>query len=305
MVVRFFSFAISSMNKLTLIPVLLREFFSPRTLPREPEPDLVMTDERQVDAYDQAGSIDGLMASSYLFHTARVSQVIQGRLDVVDLGCGPAIQLCQIAQFNPSIQFHGIDLSETMLRKARNNAHALGLQNVRFSQGDITAMPFLHNHHADAVISTMALHHLPTRDHLAACFREVNRILNPGGALYLVDFTRPKRLDTVIHFAYQNARHQPHLFTLDYERSLRAAFDIEEFRRTADAALPAQAEVISTFMVPLLAVIKTNDHPLKAEQVERLRALFAVMPRRYRSDLRDIRRFFGLGGLRNDPFRTL
>jgi len=213
------------MNKLALLPVLLRDRWSERSLPREPEPDLVMDDPEQVAAYDKAGSIDGLMASAYLFHSARISQVIQGCKVVVDLGCGPAVQLCQIAQFNPGVSFHGVDLSPTMLESARANVDRLGLKNIRFSLGDITTLELLPNASADGVISTMALHHLPTVDHLRRCFRRVNEILRPDGALYLVDFTRLKRLQTVIFFAYQNAGRQPHLFTLDYERSLRAAFE--------------------------------------------------------------------------------
>jgi len=187
-------------------------------------------------AYDKAGSIDGLMGSAYLFHSTRISQVIQGSNEVIDLGCGPAVQLCQIAQLNPEVMFHGVDLSSTMLDKARANVARLGLTNVRFSQGDITALDFIADASVDGVVSTMALHHLPTLDHLRRCFRGVNRILRPGGALYLVDFTRLKRLTTVIFFAYQNARHQPHLFTLDYERSLRAAFEQADFKAAVSAS---------------------------------------------------------------------
>ncbi len=293
------------MNKFALIPVLIRERLSERSLPREPEPDLVMENADQVAAYDKAGSIDGLMGSAYLFHSARVSQVVQGRKDVIDLGCGPAVQLCQIAQLNPETSFHGIDLSPTMLDKARANAARLGLTNVRFSQGDITAIDFLPDASVDAAISTMALHHLPTLDDLRRCFRGIKRVLRPGGATYLVDFSRLKRLDTVIFFAYQNARHQPHLFTLDYERSLRAAFDLADLKRVAEEELHGHGRVVSTFMVPMLAVIKTEDQPLKPAQLERLRTLLHAMPSRYRSDLNDMRIFFRLGGLKNDPFQGL
>lgn len=293
------------MNKFALFPVLLRERFGDRTLPREPEPDLVMDDPDQVAAYDKAGSIDGLMASAYLFHSARVSQVIQGCKDVVDLGCGPAIQLCQIAQINPDISFHGIDLSPTMLDNARANVARLGLTNVRFSAGDITELDFLPNASVDGVISTMALHHLPTLDHLHRCFRGVHRILRPGGALYLVDFSRLKRLKTVLFFAYQNSRHQPHLFTLDYERSLRAAFEQADFKAATQAELPGRGHVFSTFMVPMLTVIKTEDRPLQVAQRGLVRNLLKTMPARYRSDLNDMRMFFRLGGLKDDPFQGL
>jgi arsenite methyltransferase len=84
-----------------LIPTFLRELLVSRSLPREPEPDLVMDDPQQVAAYAEAGRIDGIMASSYLFHSARISQVVQGCKTVLDLGCGPATQLAQVAQFNP------------------------------------------------------------------------------------------------------------------------------------------------------------------------------------------------------------
>ena len=49
------------------------------------------------------------------------------------------------------------------------------------------------------------------------------------------------------------------LFSLD-ERSLRAAFLLEDFQRAAQG----QAHVFSTFMMPLLIVLKTADRPLLA-----------------------------------------
>jgi len=291
------------MNKLALIPVLLRDRLLSRTLPREPEPDLVMDDPEQVEAYDRAGSIEGVMAAAYLFHSGRISQVIQGARNVIDLGCGPAVQLGQIAQLNPSIQFHGVDLSPTMLEMANRNVEQLGLRNVQLSQADITELAGIADHSVDGVISTMALHHLPTHEHLRRCFRQINRVLRPGGALYLVDFGRLKLLKTVIFFAYQNAGLQPHLFTLDYERSLRAAFEFADFQQISSEELPGRGEVIGTFMVPMLTVIKSEDKPIARDLLDRLRKAIERMPRRYRSDLNDMRTFFRLGGLRNDPFR--
>jgi hypothetical protein len=76
-----------------------------RTLPREPEPDLVMQDEEQVKAYALAGRIDGVMSAAYLFHSAQASSVIHGARRVIDLGCGPATQLAQIASLNPQSEF--------------------------------------------------------------------------------------------------------------------------------------------------------------------------------------------------------
>lgn len=93
------------MPRFSMLPTLLREITVQRTLPREPEPDLVMDDAEQVAAYTEAGRIDGVMAAAYLFQTARITQTIQGCGKVVDLGCGPATQLTQIAQLNPDTHF--------------------------------------------------------------------------------------------------------------------------------------------------------------------------------------------------------
>lgn len=290
------------MPRLSMLPTLLRETLGRRSLPREPEPALIMDDPEQVTAYAEAGRIDGVMAASYLFHTARISQVIQGCRQVVDLGCGPATQLVQIAEFNPEVSFLGVDLSAEMLEKAAAYAKARGVRNVAFLESDITRLERLTDGFADAVISTMALHHLPTLEHLRGCFSEIDRILAPDGAIYLVDFGRLKSLLSVIYFAYMNAAHQPHLFTLDYERSLRAAFLEEDFRRLAADSLPSQAKTRSTFMVPFLTIIKSPDRSLPQEVCDRLKAMRRALPYEYRRDLDDMRLFFRLGGLGNDPF---
>ncbi len=286
-----------------LIPTFLRECLVSRSLPREPEPDLVMDDPDQVASYVEAGRIDGVMAAAYLFHSARISQVIQGCQTVLDLGCGPATQLAQIAQFNPEISFTGLDLSSNMLADAKRHVEAFGLKNVELRQGDITRLDAFDDHSVDAVISTMALHHLPTLAHLDKCFAEVWRVLKPGGALYLTDFGRLKSLHSVIFFAYMNARYQPHLFSLDYERSLRAAFLKEDFVSFAAKYFPADVQVESTFKVPFLVIVKTADRSLSVGLSQRIAALRASLKPRYRRDLNDLRTFFALGGLKNDPFR--
>ena len=287
-----------------LLATLLRELIVSRTLPREPEPDLVMDEPAQVAAYVEAGRIDGVMAASYLFHAARISQVLPGCQTVLDLCCGPATQLALVAQLNPGIRFTGVDLSGTMLDDARRHTAALGLGNVRFRQGDVTRLDGIADHSVDGVMSTMSLHHMATLAHLDACFAEIKRVLKPGGALYLTDFTRLKSLKSVLFFAYMNARHQPHLFSLDYERSLRAAFLKYDFGQLAERHFAQGVQVYTTFKVPFLVVIKSPDHPLPVAVRRQLAEQRARLLPRYRRDLNDMRHFFRLGGLRNDPFAS-
>jgi len=290
------------MPRLSMLPVIMREYFGERTLPREPEPDLVMGDADQVAAYTEAGRIDGVMAAAYLFHSARITQVIHGCKNVIDLACGPATQLAQIAELNPDIDFLGIELSEEMLVQARKHVQALGLKNVDFMQADMTDLSHIQAASIDGVISTMALHHLPTLLHLEKCFEEIRRVMKPDGALYLVDFGRLKMLSSVIYFAYMNAAYQPHIFSLDYERSLRAAFLKEEFEQLTRARLGEGYQVFSTFLMPILVLMKSADRLNRAAVSARFKTMRDQLPRRYRQDLDDIRQLFRMGGLNDDPF---
>ena len=285
-----------------MLPTILREVVGKRSLPREPEPDLVMESDDQVAAYAEAGRIDGVMAAAYLFHTAQISARVGGAARVLDLGCGPATQLAQVAQFNPATQFVGVDLSVGMLDSARAHAASQNLRNIGFEQSDITDLSQFKDASFDAVISTMALHHLPTLEHLRRCLREVRRVLNPGGAVYLADFGRLKSLKSVIFFAYMNADRQPHVFSLDYERSLRAAFEFDDIKRVAAEELPADVQVHSTFLSPMLTVAATAPRGISATLRANFAALRTRLPRRYRSDLDDLRLFFRLGGFSFDPF---
>ena len=292
------------MNRMGLLVVFGREVFSKRTLPRAPEPDLIMEGEDQVVAFAEAGRIDGVMGASYLFHSAHISQTIAGCERVLDLGCGAATQLAQIAQLNPQTAFLGMDLSEEMLGNARKHVASLGLSNVEFIHGDFSHLNGLEDASFDGMICTMALHHLPAEEDLRRCFREIDRVLKQDGALYLVDFGRLKSLKSVIFFAYMNRANDPHLFSLDYERSMRAAFLYEDFVRLAGEELPSYVEVYSTFLVALLTLLKTPDRaPLTEKQRAEVLAMKDRIENRYQSILSDIRRLFRWGGFKaNNPF---
>ena len=289
--------------RISIIPTLLREIIGESEFNREPEPDLIMHGENQVAAFAEAGRIDGVMAATYLFNTARISQAIQGCNKALDLGCGPATQLAQIAQINPQIEFVGVDMSENMLKNATAYCDQLGINNVSFIRDDISTLNSIPDNSVDAVISTLALHHLPSERLLKNCFRQIKRVLREEGAVFLVDLSRLKSLYSILYFAYLNKNYQPAIFSLDYERSLRAAFSSEEFRQLAAETFPEnKVNALSTALIPILTIIKTEDKALPQTTLEIIRKLSRNLPKRYRNDLNDIRLLFKLGGLKNDPF---
>ncbi len=77
----------------------------------------------------------------------------------------------------------GIDFTEAMIQKARQNNTKLGFPNVEFVQGDIEAMP-LESSLADVVVSNCVLNLVPKKE---AAFREIFRVLKNGAHFTISD----------------------------------------------------------------------------------------------------------------------
>lgn len=288
------------MPSLQVLKTMLREIITRENSPRVPEPDLVMDDPDKVAAFTRAGREDGVMAPVYLFNCAQICDVIRAGDTVIDLGCGPATQLAMVARMNPETSFIGIDLSDDMLARARTYLDEQRLTNVELRKGDISRLSFLADRSIDAAFSTVALHHLPDLDSLDRTFAEVSRILKPDGGVYLADFGHLKSEKSILQFAYQYADRQPELFTLDYLYSLRAAFNVFDFRRLTERHLNKRARVYANPVLPYMLAVKSAP---RREEIADLRDTFRrlrrSLPAHHRTDVGDLIALFLLGGLRS------
>lgn len=285
------------MPSLKLIGTVVCEWFSRERSPRMTEPDLVMDDPERVAAYVKAGRENGVMAPVYLYHAANICEVIRPGDTVVDLACGPANQLAMVARLNPDVNFIGVDLSQPMLDRADELIKHQGLRNVQLLRGNISTLTQFADASIDAVMSTMALHHLPDEETLARTYSEVARILKPGGGVYMVDFGHLKRARSIEYFANQYADRQPELFTEDYLNSLRAAFYLKDIRR-ATLPLKGRAKVYDTWGIPFMAAVKSPvrrqvDSALQQKLLEMARAL----PDWHKGDFADLKRHFKWHGM--------
>ena len=104
---------------------------------------------------------------------------------VLDAGTGPGTLAREIARSQPQLQVYGIDLSEDMIRLAREHARREQLEErVHFATGNVAHLPYP-NDYFDLVVSTISMHHWYE---LEQPLRDLYRVLRPGGRLWIYDF---------------------------------------------------------------------------------------------------------------------
>jgi SAM-dependent methyltransferase len=155
---------------------------------------------------------------------------------VVDLGCGGGLDVfLAAAKVGPTGKAIGIDMTPEMLALARQNAakgsNGQPVANVEFHQATIDQLP-LPDGSADCVISNCVINLAPDKP---AVFREIARVLKPGGRLAVSDIALKKPLPAEIS---QDI--------MAYVGCIAGAVLIEEYRRQLAEAGFAAVEVLDT-----------------------------------------------------------
>jgi arsenite methyltransferase len=165
---------------------------------------------------------------------------------VVDLGCGGGLDVFLAAQkVGPTGKAIGIDMTPEMLELARRNAAKAETKNVEFHLATIDSLP-LRDGSVDCVISNCVINLAPDK---CAVFREIARVLKPGGRLAVSDIALKKPLPPEIS---QDL--------MAYVGCIAGAIPIEEYRQgLTDAGFAEVAVVDSGSDLNAYAKVESNS----------------------------------------------
>lgn len=99
-------------------------------------------------------------------------------VDILDLGCGTALQLEGIFTKAPNAKVVAIDMSQKMLARLREK-YSARLGQIETVQGSYLDLPFGENRF-DYVVSVQTMHHL-LQDIKRTLYARIRRALKPGG----------------------------------------------------------------------------------------------------------------------------
>ena len=159
------------------------------TAPEDERSGLVGYSQEELDSLPEGANL-GLGCGNPLAFSS-----IQEGDTVLDLGSGGGID-CFLAakQVGDTGNVIGIDMTPEMLERARANAEKGGYTNVEFRLGEIEALPVA-DATVDLVISNCVINLSPEKDRV---FREIFRVLKPGGQFFVSDIVLKKPLPEVI-----------------------------------------------------------------------------------------------------------
>jgi ubiquinone/menaquinone biosynthesis C-methylase UbiE len=134
----------------------------------------------------------------------------------LDVACGPGAFVLALA---PRVRFaHGLDLTEKMLRQAREFQQERQTANACFLRGEAEQLPFP-DAAFDLVTCQFSFHHMPRPE---PALKEMFRVMKPEGRMLIIDSLGPESDEKFeLHNRIENLRDPSHVSSLRLTTFLR------------------------------------------------------------------------------------
>jgi arsenite methyltransferase len=178
---------------------------------------------------------------------------------VLDLGSGGGID-CFLAakKVGPTGKVIGVDMTASMIERARANKAKLGAENVEFRLGEIEHLPVADNI-VDVIISNCVINLSPDKPQV---FRDAFRALKPGGRLAVSDIATDGSLPEVVKNSLSA-----------WAGCIAGAVDVKDYIATIEQAGFIDVELTPTYWdKEMLAAAVEQLEPEVAAQVEAAKA---------------------------------
>ena len=154
-------------------------------------------------------------AHNMLYHEIVSYKNGMGAIRILDVGCGTGEFVQKLARLMPASEIHGLDLSRTMIDKARGKTR---YPNLRFDEGDVEKLPYEDNSF-DVITCSHSFHHYPDKEEAV---REMYRVLKTGGRLMIVDGCRDTFFGRIIfNIVERMEKHVYHLLGDEFRELFR------------------------------------------------------------------------------------
>ncbi len=102
---------------------------------------------------------------------------------ILDLGCGTGNITKKLLERFSDANVTCLDISEAMIEKSKEKL--ADYENIEYVVGDFTLIDIIDKY--DAIISSLALHHIPTIDEKKQMYQHIYDALNTNGVFYNAD----------------------------------------------------------------------------------------------------------------------
>lgn len=160
---------------------ILRNTFVSHCRCRQSRPTFEYSEERHVQ--DDHFSLFTEVSQPFLLWWGNPErELLEDR--VLDIGCGSGTDLFVAAlRTGPEGEVFGVDMTDKMLDKVKQTIKMSGAANIHVEKGEAEQLPW-EDHLFDVVTSNGVLNLVPDKE---SAFREIVRVLKPGGQLQISD----------------------------------------------------------------------------------------------------------------------